>query len=78
MSKVGDVFRNEGEWHIVTQTVGGEVKETEPLKDFIMRSRVVQFNGEYLSINEVIHNEMDKYINIMGNNSLEKSEDINK
>jgi len=54
---VGDIIEKDGELRIITfmENWSGEVTtETQPLKEYIAKSRIVQHNGDYKTIWEIL------------------------
>jgi hypothetical protein len=65
---VGSVIENdEGLLHVVTRIKNDyEIIEVEPLEEFISKSTMVKFNGEYRTIREIIEMECNDYISKVG------------
>lgn len=66
MLQVGDILHIDGRPHIVTETKSGVVAGVESLDNYICRTRVIQHNGQYMSIQDLINRERTRYITNAG------------
>ena len=60
--KIGNVIENKNGLHVITQITNGTVADTEKLEDYIARNALVQEDGEWKTINEVIKERSDMYL----------------
>lgn len=61
--KPREVFQKDDEWHIVTELINGRVSKTEKLRDYVARSYIMEFKGELLTINEILNQLCQGFIN---------------
>lgn len=54
---VNDIIDVDGEKHIVMTVFGSEI-ETMPLRKWVEKYRIININGEYMSIEEFIDREV--------------------
>ncbi len=60
--KVGNVIENKSGLHVITQITNGIVVDTEKLEDYIIRNAVVQEDGEWKTLKEVIERRCEMYL----------------
>lgn len=60
--EIGDIIQNKSEVHVVTQITNGVVTDTERLVDYISKSVVVNFEGEMLTLHEIIQFKSGEYV----------------
>ena len=61
--KVGDLINNNGVIEIVTETSGESVANKEPLKDHVMKCYMINHNGNFISIADLVDDLMNEIIN---------------
>ena len=62
MAKVFDVIKKDDEYHIVTQTEGGAISETMPLRKFVEETRMIASDGEMITIAQFIDREVARIL----------------
>lgn len=63
---IGEVFLVNEEPHIVIETdLRGVIKRSEPLKDYICRTRIIEHEGQRLSIADAVNRMSLKYIDTL-------------
>lgn len=60
--KIGNVIENKNGFIVITQITNGTVANTEKLEDYIARNALIQEDGEWKTINEVIKKRSDMYL----------------
>jgi len=60
--KVGNVIKNKNGLYVISEVLNGEVLDTEKLDDFIIKNALVQEDGEWKTIEEVIKRRSDMYL----------------
>lgn len=64
--KVGDTFCVNGEVHVIIKTDGdGNNIHSEPLKDYICRTRLITHHGQKMSVKEMLESMCDSYIKLV-------------
>lgn len=60
---IGTVVKKDDGLHVVTRVVNDRIiMNTEPLRDYISKSVMVNYNGEYRTLREIIDMESDNYL----------------
>ncbi len=63
---IGEVFLVNEEPHIIIETDSrGAIKRSEPLKDYICRTRVIEYEGKRRSIADTVNIMCLKYIDTL-------------
>jgi hypothetical protein len=61
-----DVFKENDTFYIVTRTVDGMIKEKMPLREFCERNYLIEIDGSFLTINELLdkleNNFIERYL----------------
>ena len=61
--KVGDIFEKDGNFEIITSIeMPGQIDKM-PLKDYVMSNYMINHNGSYISIRELVNEIMKELIN---------------
>lgn len=55
---INDVFEKDGKPHIVTYIDNKGVMESMEVREFIAKNRIIQYNGTYKSISEILNDEV--------------------
>lgn len=61
--KVGNIIKNRAGYWIITQVDQGVVNGTERLEDFIAKCTIVKDGEEFVTIQSVIEDRCDDYLN---------------
>ena len=59
---VYDVIEKDGEKHIVIHVTNGNEIETMPIRKFVEKSRVINVDGEYMTIHDYLNEEVEKIL----------------
>ena len=50
-------------YNVITEVTGSRVSKKEPLQDFVAKQIMIEYDGEFRSIKEVLDMRCEEYIN---------------
>lgn len=62
VSKVGNVIENKSGLHVITEVINGIISDTEKLEEYVTNNALVQEDGEWKTIKEVIERRCTMYL----------------
>jgi len=61
-AKIGNVIENSSGMHVITQVTNGVVSDTEKLEDYIAKNALIEVEGEWVTIQDVIQTRCRMYL----------------
>lgn len=61
-AEIGNVIENSSGMHVITQVTNGVVSDTEKLEDYITKNALVEVEGEWVTIQDVIQTRCRMYL----------------
>lgn len=60
--KVGAIISRGEDLFVITQITNGTISQKVPIKEFVSRNSVIEYKGEFKTLNEIIEIHCDDYI----------------